>query len=102
MLNKPATAREKIQVHLTVFLPTDGITCFDGRYRRVATYPLRYFEPTLSLCPCCVKSLLVKSTYIKKPDNPHIAVVSESHSYRPPVDGNRQLPALLLTPLRHS
>jgi len=30
MLNKPATAREKIQIHLTVFIPTDGITCFDG------------------------------------------------------------------------
>jgi len=30
MLNKQATAREKIRVHMTVFLPTDGITCFDG------------------------------------------------------------------------
>ena len=30
MLNKPATAREKIRVHLTVFIPADGITCFDG------------------------------------------------------------------------
>ena len=30
MLNKPATAREKIRVHMTVFPPTDGITCFDG------------------------------------------------------------------------
>ena len=30
MLNKPATAHEKIRVHLTVFLPGDGITCFDG------------------------------------------------------------------------
>ena len=29
-LNKPATAREKIRVHLTVFIPADGITCFDG------------------------------------------------------------------------
>ena len=31
MLNKPATAREKI--HMNVFPPTDGITCFDGTKR---------------------------------------------------------------------
>ena len=35
MHNKPATARENIRVHMTVFLPTDGITCFDGT---VGTY----------------------------------------------------------------
>jgi len=30
MLNKPATARKKIRVHMTLFPPTDGITWFDG------------------------------------------------------------------------
>ena len=30
LLNKPATAHVKIRGHLTVFLPTDGNTCFDG------------------------------------------------------------------------
>jgi hypothetical protein len=32
LLNKPATAHVKIRGHLTVFLPTDGNTCFDGMH----------------------------------------------------------------------
>ena len=46
LLNKPATAHVKIRGHLTVFLPTDGNTCFDGivslqeiRGRKVMTVP---------------------------------------------------------------
>ena len=43
MLNKPATAREKIRVHLTVFIPADGITCFDGTVFTMPTVsPVRY------------------------------------------------------------
>jgi len=44
MLNKPATAREKIRVHLTVFIPADGITCFDGTESRQKILGKSYFN----------------------------------------------------------